>query len=232
MEGNIRREVTEVADDRLTRFIATSSTTECVVAGEDGTVLAANAAFAEHVGGSAEEVAGRSIYDHLTAPDVERVERWLTGGTPPTEPVRLNFVGEEGAAYTLRCLVDRTGEGLRLLGEPEAGRDLKASDDLMRLNNELATMAREEVRRQRELERTRRKLEDALDELRKSYWHLQKIQEVLPLCMRCGKVKTDEAHWQTVVEYMQENEIFLSHGYCPSCSDVVLREYGVEPSPE
>lgn len=217
----------------LDRFIAMSSTTQFVVAGEDGRIQAANPAFVRDAGNGADEVVGRSFYDYLTAADATRVERWLADGAPPPkEPVRLNFVRVDGAPYTLRCVVDREGESLRVAGEPEESSDRNAADELMSLNNELATMARERVRRQRELERTQRELQDVLDKLQSSFWHLEKMQEVLPLCMRCGKVKTDEARWQTLVEYLKENEILLSHAYCPTCTDLVVQEHGVEDAPQ
>lgn len=210
------------------RLITMSSTTEFVAVGGDGRVQAANGAFVRHVEPGGDDVTGRSISDFLITPDADRVQGWLTGSAPPSEPVRLNFLGADEAPYTLRCVVARNGESLQVAGEPEAGSDGSTVGDMMRLNNELATMARERVRRQRELERTRRELKTALDELQSSYWHLQKIREVLPVCMRCGKVETDEAQWQTLVEYLMESEILMSHGYCPRCTEVVFRESGLE----
>lgn len=214
------------------RFIAMSSTTQFVVAGGDGRIQAANPAFVRRAGGGADDVVGRSLYAYLTAADGTRVERWLTAGAAPADPLRLNFVGVDGTPYTLRCVVDHGEGSLRVAGELEEDSERNAAGELMRLNNELATMARERVRRQRELERTQQELKDALEKLQSSFWHLQKMQEVLPLCMRCGKVKTDEARWQTLVEYLKENEILLSHAYCPTCTDVVVQEHGVEDAPQ
>jgi cysteine sulfinate desulfinase/cysteine desulfurase-like protein len=114
------------------------------------------------------------------------------------------------------------------VGEPDVGGDRGVVEELVQLNNELATMARERARRERELERTRQRLQAALEELETSYWHLKKIQEFLPLCMGCGRIKTAEAEWQSVAEYLKDNEIFLSHGYCPPCSAAVLQEYGLD----
>lgn len=216
----------------LDRFIAMSSSTDFVVADGDGRVRAANAAFMLHVGGGADEVLGRSLHEYLTASDATRIEGWLTSGEPPGEPVRLNFLGVDGVPYTLRCVVDFREGSLRVAGELDAGGERNVAGELMRLNNELATMAREQARRQRELERTRRELNDALEKLQSSYWHLQKLQEVLPLCMRCGKVKTDEGQWQTLVEYLKENEILLSHAYCPTCTEAVFQEYGLTMDPQ
>jgi hypothetical protein len=41
-----------------------------------------------------------------------------------------------------------------------------------------------------------------LQEFEISWWYLEKIQEVLPICMFFGKVKTGEAQWQDVVGYL------------------------------
>jgi SMC interacting uncharacterized protein involved in chromosome segregation len=92
----------------------------------------------------------------------------------------------------------------------------------LELNNELTVLARESARKSLELERARGDLQRSLDELNASHWHLRKIQEVLPICMDCGKVKTGAARWEDVVEYLKKNSLFLSHGYCPECGDLAL----------
>jgi response regulator RpfG family c-di-GMP phosphodiesterase len=60
-------------------------------------------------------------------------------------------------------------------------------------------------------------LKTAYEQLDKSFWHLRKIQEVLPICMECGKVKTSDSSWEDVVNFLKNNSMFLSHGYCPDC---------------
>lgn len=214
-------------DELFQRLLETTSTTEYVRVGPGGEITGVNAAFSRHVGRSPDELVGEQLSEFLTAMDAARLEGWLSGGDLPDRREPVNFVTASGVPFTLLCLLDHNGDGLRLLGEPDTTGDRTAAEELMLLNNELATVARERARRERELERTRQRLEAAIEELETSYWHLQKIQEVLPLCMRCGKVKTDEARWQTVVEYLKDNEIFLSHGYCPSCTELVFREHGL-----
>jgi len=212
------------------RFLATSSSIGLVTTSPDGTVLDANDAFASYIGVSLDKVIGRSLDEFLTAADSERFRDWLGDGQLPEHPVTVNFAAHESGPFTLRCVIDREGGGVCLIGEPDDVGERALTTRLLSLNNELATMTREGARRERELERTRRELEAALDELRASYWHLQKIQEVLPLCMGCGKVKGDGSHWQSVVDYLKANEIFLSHGYCPTCAESVLREHGLHES--
>ena len=67
----------------------------------------------------------------------------------------------------------------------------------------------------------------SLEELKTTHWHLKKIQEILPLCMGCGKIKTGSASWTSLVDYLRENEIFVSHGYCPSCAEEYARRHGL-----
>jgi PAS domain-containing protein len=215
-------------DTLLERLLQTSSMVAALEVDAEGTVTDVNDVFARRIGEPRGALIGRPIEELLLSAALPRVRAWLETDDLPPAPARLNFATPGGNPFTLRCLVEDRGGGIRLVGEPEAESDRSSADELMRLNNEFATMVRELARRERELVRTRGELESALEELRTSYWHLQKIQEVLPLCMECGKVKTGSASWQTVMEYLKANEIFLSHGYCPECGDALLRQLDME----
>lgn len=70
-------------------------------------------------------------------------------------------------------------------------------------------------------------LRESLSQIQAAFEHLRKIQEIIPICMRCGKIKTSDCCWQSVVDYLQEHELYVSHGYCPSCRDTVMREWGL-----
>ena len=70
-------------------------------------------------------------------------------------------------------------------------------------------------------------LKAAYDNLDNSFWHLRKIQEVLPICINCGKVKTADSSWEDVVSFLKSNSKFLSHGYCPQCLHEWLNSQGI-----
>lgn len=210
------------------RLLRDSAGTVLVELNPDGDVTDTNRAFADHAGLAVEAVVGRPLTEFLPASETDRMEQWIGGAPLSDDFVRINFAGAEGSPFTLRCLIERHDGRLRFVGEPEAEDGRAATEEMMHLNNELATMARERARNQRELERAQFQLEQTLEQLQTSYWHLQKIQEVLPVCVGCGKVKTDEAEWQNVVDYLAANEIFLSHGYCPTCLDNYEREIDFE----
>ena len=83
-------------------------------------------------------------------------------------------------------------------------------EELHALNNRLAVMARER-------ERERRALERALAERDRAYWHLRRVQELLPVCMDCHAVRP-EGSWQNLMDYFQANEIPVTHGLCDVCA--------------
>lgn len=95
----------------------------------------------------------------------------------------------------------------------DAGSD-RVRDELFATNNELVVLARELARTKAELART-------LAELRESHWHLEKIHEVLPMCMDCGHVRTAAQgnEWETLTRYLRRADLKLSHGYCPACAE-------------
>lgn len=191
----------------------------------DGTLRAVNATLARRAGITEDELQGASLYALLTEEDRERMRASLGSedGISP-EPFFANFVSTRHEVHTLRCRIFSLGEELALVGEPDVEEDQAFAEELLRLNNELSVLSRENARRARELEASGRQIEEALAELESSYWHLRKIQERIPLCMRCGKMKTGAAEWSSLVDYLRSNEIFVSHGYCPTCASEVLDE--------
>jgi PAS domain-containing protein len=196
--------------------------------GPDGTLLDGNRTLAHLVGIPEGELPGRPFEALLADDDRESVRRTLAEEVPPGPGERFlaNFVSVRHEVHTLRCALFADGADRVLVGEPDVEEDRAVAEELLRLNNELSVLSRENIRRSRELEAARGDLEATLEELESSYWHLRKIQEVLPLCMGCGKMKTGTSEWTSLVDYLKEHEIFVSHGYCPSCAAAFEREAG------
>lgn len=187
---------------------------------ESGSILEVNEVFAGDFDTTPDRLRSAPIRDLLTEDDADDLERWVRDGLP-TEPVTLNFSRGTSAPASLRCLLERRRQTVALLGEPMSGIEDRAATSMLELNNEMAVLSRENTRRRRELER-------ALEELRTTHWHLKKIQEILPVCMGCEKIKTGSTSWESLVDYLKENEIFVSHGYCPSCAEEYARRHGLE----
>jgi heme oxygenase (mycobilin-producing) len=207
----------------LPRFLARTWSLHWLKASLDGGIIAANPAFEillQEPGGA---LAGQSVWDRVTQADARSIQAILKSADPDSEgPVLLNFVGRDHTVHTLECHVEVDGAAFVLVGEPVRGDDRALADELLDLNNRWALLVRENARNVKALRQAKQELEKALSDLNESHWHLRKIQETLPICMYCGKVKTGEAHWEGVVEYLKANSLFLSHGCCPGCLDLMM----------
>lgn len=222
---SVGRHITERASDVLAAFLERSEAISIVLVDDAGRISSVNRTMASVLGGNEQDFNGRAISEILTDPDGKRLQQTMRSDLcGPGETVLLNFVDAEHSPHTLECSVARTDDSFVILGERKADREELLQKELLELTNTLAVLSRENIRKGREVEAARAELEKTLDELKHSYWHLKKIQEVLPICMECGKVKTSEASWESVLEYLQKNSLFLSHGYCPSCASKLCDE--------
>lgn len=80
----------------------------------------------------------QSSNDYCELPRASCSSSW-TLSLSATNPAFADCVGLP------RCLVERLDGRLRLVGEPEAADGRAATEVMMQLNNELATMARDEA---------------------------------------------------------------------------------------
>jgi PAS domain S-box-containing protein len=78
-----------------------------------------------------------------------------------------------------------------------------------------------DVTERKRAEKTLRETEEARD---KSYWYIRKLHEVLPFCMGCKKVKSTQASWESLENFLTHNADFLSHCYCPECLEKWRKE--------
>ena len=210
-------------NDGLPRgFLARTRSVHWLRASFDGVIAAANPAFELLLQESSGALAGQSLWDRVTQADAASIQEILRSENPDSErPVLLNFVNRDHSVATLECRVERRADDFVLMGEPVRDDDRALARQLLELNNQWALLVRENGKNVKALRQAKEELEKALAELNESHWHLRKIQETLPICMYCGKVKTGEAQWEGVVEYLKENSLFLSHGCCPGCLDLL-----------
>lgn len=211
----------------LIRALADSGSVNLLMADRDGTVRLCNAAFLGSLKMPAEQVIGCSIWDLLPESDAASLRQRIGQGQRSVrQKLLLNFVDLHHSPFTLECYLDVQPRHFVIWAEAPHAKNEKAQDEWLRLNNELAVLSRENARKSKELAEARTQLEKALVDLQSSYWHLKKIQEVLPICMQCGKVKT-EGEWGDVVKYLKQHALFLSHGYCPDCFAKVMAQYNL-----
>jgi len=74
--------------------------------------------------------------------------------------------------------------------------------------------------RTKELAQKIKELEDAMTEIRQ-------LQEILPMCAYCHKIRDDEGFWHRVDRYLQTHTLSsVSHGVCPDCFENVMAPLG------
>jgi len=64
------------------------------------------------------------------------------------------------------------------------------------------------------------KLGEKITELEQAAEHIQTLQGILPICMYCHKIRTDNEAWERIDMYIERHsEARFSHSLCPECSD-------------
>jgi len=104
------------------------------------------------------------------------------------------------------------------------GFDAGADDYIVKPFDPQELLARIRVgRRIVQLESTLRKRNEDLEE---SLRTINKLKSLLPICMFCKKVRTDEDYWQQLEDYIHEQTgTDFSHGICPDCLKKYYPEY-------
>ena len=201
----------------LARLLREGSTLHVAVVDAKGNVTYANAAFSRSCGGA---VAGRPLASFLAGECSRTLAKHVAEGIPTALLVQLVPAG--GEPSSLRVFTAPMAGGFALVGEPpwDDHRDLEAR--LSALNTELAMLSREHVRQARLLAKANREIYD-------SQWHLQKIAEVLPICLSCRAVKTGEHTWEEVSSFLARSSDFLSHGYCAHCAETLAATFPEAP---
>jgi len=187
-----------------------------------GLIIECNTGLLQELNLASADLVGQPCSRLLTAPDAGAlVDCTLAGGAAPR---LLNFVRRDHTVVTFRCRAEFDEDYILVLGEPLREEGGRLEDSLLHLNNEFAVLARENAHLRIAAEQANSALEVALHDLQTSYWHIQKMQEVLPICMRCNRVRNADASWQNLADYLKSNALFLSHGYCPECLEEWKKE--------
>jgi len=71
-----------------------------------------------------------------------------------------------------------------------------------------------------------RKLEAALQQVRT-------LQELIPVCAWCRKIRNDDGYWQTVEKYFSSHfNVAFTHGVCPDCSKSTIAKFKQNSRPD
>lgn len=67
-------------------------------------------------------------------------------------------------------------------------------------------------------------LAERVKELEAALAKIKQLQEILPICSFCRRVRDDQDYWQSVETYISEHtDTKFSHGVCPHCYDSVYK---------
>lgn len=73
--------------------------------------------------------------------------------------------------------------------------------------------------------RTLDTLQSTIDTLQSTLQEVHELRDILPICMKCRKVRSDDGYWAALEEYVERKaHVLFSHSYCPECSEQVMRE--------
>lgn len=71
------------------------------------------------------------------------------------------------------------------------------------------------------------KLSEKINELEHAAGHIKTLQGILPICMHCHKIRTDDEAWERVDMYVSKHsDAEFSHSLCPQC----LEKYYPQPA--
>lgn len=228
-------EILADAAPAVAKWLDEASSIYAMIVSADSDTVVVNRALADRLGVpcDSEPLLLTTLLVNDEAADLaQRIARLrATGERGIPDTFLLNLMNASRSPFTLRCRMDAQREYALIVAEGADGADDDLRDALLRTNNELAVLARDRESARSALEAARSELarlntEQAatLAALDSSYWHIQRIQELLPICMECGEVKAADGSWQPVREFLMEHarSPFLSHGYCPACTERLL----------
>jgi heme-degrading monooxygenase HmoA len=223
IEGNAEPMEHGTAGDAWTELLVNhaqrSAALHLLVTDGHGEILACNSRIAGLLGVPQHQLCGQILWPYLTALDAVTLQKLMRGsGEEQAESTLLNFVSAEGLPHTLECTIHRQKVGCVVIGNIPSRQGEELRRQIIEINNEMAVLLREHAAANKDLAAAKRDLEKALQEITTLYWQIRKVREVLPMCLKCGKVQSGETHWEDLADFMIERFPFLSHGYCPDCA--------------
>lgn len=70
-----------------------------------------------------------------------------------------------------------------------------------------------------EIKQEQEKREKLILELQDAISNVKQLQELLPICASCKKIRDDKGYWHQVEEYLnKKNDMLFSHSICPDCA--------------
>ena len=175
-------------------------------AGTDGYFKSVNPALEKLLGFSKEELLSRPILDFVHPEDQHPVKKeHLEGiGGRRLRSFENRYLCKDGSYRLLKWYTTSAVDGILYA----AGRDITGQ--------RLAEAEREKM----------------IGELQKALEEIKTLQGIIPICMYCKNIKSDEGTWDRMEKYIEEHsDADFSHGICPDCYKKQLEELEKESLP-
>lgn len=73
--------------------------------------------------------------------------------------------------------------------------------------------------------RAERAREVLIQQLEEALRQVRMLQEIVPVCAWCRKIRDDDGYWQTVEKYLSAHfKVGFTHGVCPDCFKTALAD--------
>jgi len=154
----------------------------------------------------------------VEGPFTDRWGIWVSGITPIIDPETQEILAVLGIDVDAK-LWSRTMAGYSFVATAlmaawviifalSWGIVFKIKHDNMKLNHEIECHKETII-----------KLEAAFD-------NIERLEEIVPICAVCKKVRDDKGYWEQVESYMKKHtEARFSHSLCPTCLDTEKKKY-------
>lgn len=71
-----------------------------------------------------------------------------------------------------------------------------------------------------------KELEETNKALRKAQEDIKRLEGLIPICVKCKKIKDDKGYWRQIEEYLRERSLAdFTHGFCPDCLKELYPDY-------
>jgi len=166
-----------------------------------------------------EELIGKSIFDELTPESSKRATALLRKemksyeiGKHVAKSLVLELVKKGGGTYWVEIKA-------KLMAEPDS------SLKIIGITRDVT----EKKRAEQQLESLNEKLIEALADKEKLLEEIKVLQELLPICCGCKRIRDDADKWWPIEAYVTEHtDSEFTHTICPECKDVLYPELNEE----
>jgi CheY-like chemotaxis protein len=210
----------KILDQPLRAYLETSALGGFLAGFANGVLFHVSDGLASQLARPVSSLRGRHIRELLTDADWNRLREKIDAGRGATHRFGMNFLDRDLVPCAFDCRLESTDDGFVLVCEAVEGRGARSLHDLVNLNNELIVRLREVQRDGRARhERGNRTLNETLDALVKACDQLQRIREMFPQCVVCGRVSTDSGSLGALIAFLAEDDLLIKEGLCPDCRE-------------